>query len=377
MRIVLTGSGTGGHFYPNMAVAEQLRKIQKEEGIMEMEIFFASSDPYNKEELKRLNIKYKNIQSGKIRTYPSIHTVIDLFKTITGIFQAFIFMIYMYPDVVFGKGGYDSFPIVFAARVLRVPVVIHESDSVPGRVNKWAGKFAEKIMISFPESSSFFPSEKTTLSGRPIMEDVASIEKADGAREFLHIHDDVPVIFILGGSQGSEKINSTIIDGLDKLVEKYYIIHQTGSLHIKAVELASKNILKNSSYSHRYMAFDFLNNEGMKRAAHVTDLVISRAGSTIFEIAAWGKPSILIPYEYAHGNHQHHNAFAYARAGACRVIEESNLSVSVLIMELENIMGDPEIKESMEKAAKNFDKPNAAYMIAKYLSEIGIKHEEQ
>lgn len=377
MKIILTGSGTGGHFYPNMAVAEQLRKIQKEEGIMEMDIFFASSNPYNEKELKRLGIIYKNIQSGKIRTYPSIRTVIDIFKTILGIFQAIAFLIYRYPDVVFGKGGYDSFPVIFAARILRVPVVIHESDSVPGRVNKWAGKFAKKIILSFPESSSFFSSSKTSIWGRPIMEDVANIEKAEGAREFLHIHEDIPVIFILGGSQGSEKINSTIIDGLTKLVEKYYIIHQTGTLHIEAIKLASKNILKNSSYSHRYIPFDFLNNKGIKRAANVTDIVISRAGSTIFEIAAWGKPSILIPYEFAHGNHQHHNAFSYARAGACRVIEESNLSVSVLEMELENILDNPKVKKSMEQSAKKFNKPKAAYMIAKHLSDIGLKHEEQ
>ncbi len=376
MKIILTGSGTGGHFYPNIAVAEQLRKIQKEEGIIEMEIFFASSDPYNKEELDRLNIKHQNIKSGKLRTYPSIHTFFDIFKTLIGFFQSLIFLIYRYPDVIFGKGGYDSFPIILAARLLRIPVIIHESDTIPGRVNKWAAKFAEKIMVSFPETSSYFPPEKVVVSGRPIIEDLVNIENAHGAKEFLHINEEkTPVVLILGGSQGAESINSVIIEGLNKLIKKYYIIHQTGSSQFNAVKLASKKILEKSEYSNRYMPFDFLNKEGMKRAAYVSDIIVSRAGSAIFEIATWGKPSILIPYKYAHGNHQHQNAFSYARAGACRVIEEPNLSISLLEMELDNILEDPELKKSMEQAAKKFNKPNSAYFIAKSLSDIGIEHE--
>lgn len=377
MKIILTGGGTGGHFYPTVAVAEKLRKIQQEEGIPEMKIFFASDDPYDKKELDLLNIKYKNIKSGKLRIYPSIKTVVDILKTFIGIFQSIYFIFLNYPDVVFGKGGYASFPIILAAKLFRIPIVIHESDSVPGRVNKWAGKSAKKIMVSFQETLEKFPPEKTELTGRPILEKIINIENTVGSKEFLHIHEEeVPVILILGGSQGSERINTTIVDSLLKLTEKYYVIHQTGEANIIAIKTVSKNILNNTEYPDRYKPFDFLDKEGMRRAAKLADIVVSRAGSTLFEIAAWGKPSILIPYEHAHANHQHLNAFAYARTGACRVIEEDNLSTTVLMLEIDRIIEDPEEREIMKKAAKEFHKPDAARKVARALVDIGLSHEK-
>ncbi|MGM0482776.1 MAG: UDP-N-acetylglucosamine--N-acetylmuramyl-(pentapeptide) pyrophosphoryl-undecaprenol N-acetylglucosamine transferase, partial [Patescibacteria group bacterium] len=285
-------------------------------------------------------------------------------------------ILYIYPDVVFGKGGYSSFPTLLAARIFRIPVIIHESDSVPGRVNVWAGKFAQKVFISFPEAVKYFPEEKTIVSGRPIPEEIIDPKEARGSKEFLHMHDEnVPVILVLGGSQGSDAINSVLIESIDKLVDKYYIIHQTGKDHINAVKVTSDQILNDSEYARRYLPFDYFDLEGMKRVAYLADLVISRAGSTLFEIAAWGKPSILVPYTYAHGNHQYYNAFSYARTGACRVIEEPNFSPSLLIMEIDNILGDPETKEEMSRAAKAFHKPEAARRIAVFLSEIGISHE--
>ncbi|MGM0629010.1 MAG: undecaprenyldiphospho-muramoylpentapeptide beta-N-acetylglucosaminyltransferase [Patescibacteria group bacterium] len=377
MKIVLTGGGTGGHFYPIIAVAEELRKTQKEEGIAEMELIFASSEVYNRDELERLSIHYKKIKSGKIRTYASIQTFFDIFRTMWGCIQALFYILYVYPDAVFGKGGHSSFPTLFAARVLGVPVIIHESDSVPGRVNVWAGKFARRVFLSFPEAGKYFPEEKTMVSGRPIPEEIIDPQKVEGSREFLHIHDEsVPVILVLGGSQGSDAINSVVIEAIEKLVDKYYIIHQTGKDHIKAVKVTAEQILKNSENADRYMPFDYFDLDGMRRVSYLADLVISRAGSTLFEIAAWGKPSILVPYTYAHGNHQYHNAFSYARSGACRVIEEPNLSSSLLIMEIDNILEDSKTKEEMEKAAKGFHKPGAARDIAVFLSEIGVSHEK-
>ncbi len=377
MKIILTGGDTGGHFYPIIAVAEQLRKIQKEEGVTEMKIFFVSTHPYDKKELERLGITFKKIQSGKLRTYPSIQTVFDIFRTFFGIFQSLFFIFLNYPDVVFGKGGFPSFPVLLVAKTFRIPIIIHESDSVPGRVNKWAGKSAQQVFVSFKEAIASFPKEKTELAGRPIVEGISDIENIVGAREFLHIHDEnVPVLLVLGGSQGSEKINSIIIDSLLKLTEKYYIIHQTGRNNIVAVRAASESILKRSPYADRYKPFDFLDREGIRRAESLSDLVLSRAGSTLFEIAAWGKAGILVPYEHAHGNHQHHNAFAYARAGACRVIEEYNLSTSVLMLELEDLFQNPQKIKSMEDAAKAFHRPSAAEKVAYALAEIGLLHEK-
>lgn len=377
MKIVLTGGGTGGHFYPIIAVAEELRRMQKEEGIAEMKLTFVSSEIYNKKELDRLSIDFKSIKSGKLRTYPSIQTFFDIFRTIGGCIHAFIYMLYTYPDIVFGKGGHASFPTILAARLLRIPVVVHESDSVPGRVNVWAGKFAQKVFLAFPDSLKYFPEERSSIVGRPIPKEIINPQQAVGAKEFLHIHDEsIPIILILGGSQGSDVINSVIIETVSKLVDKYYVIHQTGKDHIDAVKITADQVLSDSENARRYLPFDYFDLEGMKRVAYLADLVISRAGSTLFEIAAWGKPSILVPYTYAHGNHQHHNAFAYARTGACRVIEEENFSPGLLLMEIDNILGNPEVKEEMIKSAKEFHKPGSSGEIAEFLLKIGISHEK-
>ncbi len=375
MKIVLTGGGTGGHFYPIIAVAEKMREMEKGEGLGEMRLFYASNDPFDKEELDRVGARYVYIPAGKRRTYFSLQNIIDIFKMIAGIFKAFFFMVTTYPDAVFGKGGYVSFPVLLSARILGIPVFIHESDSVPGRVNAWAASFARTVYISFPDSASYFPENKTVISGRPILKDTLDTEKAEGAREFLHLEDNVPVIFILGGSQGADSINTLIVEKLVELTKHYYVIHQTGREHLTAAKSAANNVLKDETLRNRYRPYDFLSRQGMKRAASRSDLVISRAGSKLFEIAAWGKPSILIPFQYAHKQHQHHNAYAYARAGACRVIDESNLSGSVLLQEIDAILTDKELYDSMSEAAHAFHKPGAAKVIADALFEIGLKHQ--
>ncbi|MFZ1019773.1 MAG: glycosyltransferase, partial [Minisyncoccia bacterium] len=169
MKIVFTGGGTGGHFYPIIAVAEKVNQIIDSEHILGAKLYYFSDSPYDKEMLAQNGLFYEEIKSGKMRTYFSFRNFLDIFKTFFGVVNALFKMFSIYPDVVFGKGGYASFPTIFAARILRIPVVIHESDSAPGRVNKWAGHFAKKIAISFPEAAEYFPEKKTAWTGQPVI----------------------------------------------------------------------------------------------------------------------------------------------------------------------------------------------------------------
>src|SRR3989344_1787098 len=137
MKIVFTGGGTGGHFYPIIAVAQKVNQIIDRENILGAKLYYFSDSPYDKEMLFENGILYEAVNAGKIRTYFSFKNFSDLFKIFFGVLNAFFKMFSIYPDVVFGKGGYASFPAIFAARILRIPIVIHESDSAPGRVNKW------------------------------------------------------------------------------------------------------------------------------------------------------------------------------------------------------------------------------------------------
>ena len=374
MRILFTGGGTGGHFYPIIAVAESVNQLVKEKRLLPPELFYMSTAPYNEGLLFENNITFKQVSAGKLRRYFSILNFFDLFKTGWGVLGALVSVYKLYPDVVFAKGGYASFPVLFAARVLRIPVVIHESDTTPGRVTAWAGKFAEKIALSYPEAAKYFPADKTAVVGNPVRPDIA-VPITEGAREFLEIESDIPVVFILGGSQGSQIINDTVLEALPMLVEKVAIIHQAGPKNIAETRAAGEAVLFNSAHKDRYKPFDYLNPLAMRMAAGVASVVVSRAGSTLFEIAAWGVPSIIIPIPDSNGDHQRQNAFAYARAGACVVIEEHNLKPNILVSEIERLIADKLEHDKMSVAAKKFYKPNAAREVAEEVLKIALSHE--
>ncbi|MGB3921746.1 MAG: UDP-N-acetylglucosamine--N-acetylmuramyl-(pentapeptide) pyrophosphoryl-undecaprenol N-acetylglucosamine transferase [Minisyncoccia bacterium] len=374
MRILFTGGGSGGHFYPIVAIAEELNNLVKEKKLLGLELFYMSYTPYNAGILFEHGIVYKKNSAGKMRRYFSILNFFDLFKTAWGIFVSIIQVYRLYPDIVFGKGGYASFPVLFAARLLRIPVIIHESDTVPGRVNAWAGKFAARIAVSYKEAAKFFPTDRVAFTSQPVRAEIA-MPLVDGAREFLKIGNDVPVILVLGGSMGAEKINETIFEGLKNMVAKYTVLHQTGKNNYVEARTTAAAVLFDSEHKERYKPFDYLNALAIRMAAGTASIVVSRAGSTIFEIAAWGLPSIIVPIADSNGDHQRQNAFAYARAGACEVIEETNLRPNILLSEIDRLMSKVEEQEKMKVAAKAFYRPNAARLVAEEILKIALEHE--
>ena len=376
MKIVFTGGGTGGHFYPIIAVAQRVNKIIDKEKIVQSKLYYVSDTPYDKEALFQNGLTFESANAGKMRTYFSFRNFFDIFKTIIGVLKAIIKIYKIYPDVIFGKGGYASFPTLMAARILRIPVVIHESDSAPGRVNKWAGKFAEKIAISFPEAGEYFQKEKTAWTGQPIRLEIEHKSDKEEALKYWKLESSLPVIFILGGSQGAEIINNVVLDALPKLIENFQVIHQTGVLNLKAVSGRADVVLADNVNKSRYQAIAFMNNVQMKMAAGASSLIISRAGSTLFEIANWGIPSILIPFTSSNDDHAKKNAFNYARAGGCSVIEEVNMTENILIAEIQRITNDNTVWEKMSESAKEFGKTNAAEKIAQALVDIALKHEK-
>jgi UDP-N-acetylglucosamine--N-acetylmuramyl-(pentapeptide) pyrophosphoryl-undecaprenol N-acetylglucosamine transferase len=374
MKILFTGGGTGGHFYPMIAIAQALSDKAKEKRILPPKLYYMAPTKYNPRALFDNEIEFVQVPAGKIRRYFSILNFTDLFKTATGVFIAIIKMFRIYPDVVFGKGGYASFPALIAARVLRIPVIIHESDSSPGRVNAWAAKFAQKIAISYPEASEFFKKEKVAFTGNPVRKEIVT-PLTNGAREFLNLEEATPVVLILGGSQGAQSINDVVIDGIGELVKKYQVLHQTGRNNFDLVKKTAEIVLKDNEYSYRYHPFDYLNDLAMRMSAGVSDIVVSRAGSTIFEIAIWGIPSIIIPLPKEISHDQESNAFSYARTGACTVIEEQNLASHILISEIDRIINNQSIKNKMKQGAKEFSHADASMKIAEVILETALLHE--
>jgi len=377
MRIVLTGGGTGGHFYPLIAVAEATRAIADKEKLVGLKMYYYSDSPYDKEALFENGIEYREITAGKLRVYGSSKNIFDMFKAAFGTIEATFSLFYLYPDVIFSKGGYSAFPVIFAARILRIPVIIHESDTVPGRVNIWAGKFAKRVAVSYDEAAVYFPKDKAVVTGQPLRE-IIKEKKPTGSFEYLKLDPTVPTLLVLGGSLGAEAINNAIIDALPELLKKYQIIHQTGINNFDEIAARAKFITQETpELAARYKPFTFLNPLALKMAAGAASLVISRAGSTIFEIAAWGIPSIIIPIpaENSNGDHQRKNAFNYARHGAATVIEQGNLSTPILLSEISHFFEQPGKMEKMSAAAKAFATPDAAAKIAREVVDIALSHE--
>ncbi len=372
IKILFTGGGTGGHFYPLIAVAEEINKIIDEKRIANVRMYYFSDSPYDEQALFQNQITYQKVTAGKLRVGFSLRMPLDIMKMAIGVVQGFFAVFSLYPDVIFAKGAYASFPTLFAARLLGIPVIVHESDSAPGRVTAWAGKFARYVAVSYKESFQFFPADRTAHVGQPIRPEIE--HPSAGGIEYLGLEPGVPVIFILGGSLGAQIINEKILMALPELVSKYQIVHQAGRANIDEVTKRADHILRDSEWKSRYHAFGFLNPIALRMAAGVASIVITRAGSQLFEIASWGIPALVVPITVTNNDHQRKNAFAYARAGGGEVIEEKNLTPHIIISEADRITSDLILHDKMSAAAKDFFQPNAAHKIAEKVMEIGLSH---
>ena len=202
-----------------------------------------------------------------------------------------------------------------------------------------------------------------------------AIPLSNGAHEFLNLEEKTPVVLVMGGSQGAQSVNDTVIDALPELLKKYQVIHQTGRKNFADVKETAKAVLKDDQYAYRYHPFDYLNDLAMRMSAGAADIVVSRAGSAIFEIALWKKPSIIIPLDPSISHDQTKNAFAYSRVGAATVIEENNLTAHILIAEIDRIMGNQRLRELMSADAGAFAKPDAAAKIAEVILDLSLEHE--
>ncbi len=378
MTIVFTGGGTGGHFYPIIAIAEALTDLVREKRLIEPTLYYLAPNAFDEKSLFENGIAYIHIPAGKIRRYASFLNVTDFFVTFTGILSALMTLFRLYPDVVMSKGGYGSVPTVIAAWLLRIPVIIHESDAKPGRANLFAAKFATKIAISFESAATYFPDRvqsKIARTGIPIRKALMRIEP-EGAQQYLKLEKDVPTILILGGSQGALKINDIVLSSLVRLVSFANIIHQTGQAHFENAEAIGRVVLGKDPHADRYHPINYLSEISLQRAAGVADIVVSRAGAnSIAEIGLWKKPAILIPIPESISHDQRMNAYAYAKTGAAIVLDEENLTQHILVSEIERILNDPELSKRMGASAEGFTDPDAARILANQVLAVALPHE--
>ncbi len=368
MRIVLVGGGTGGHFYPLMAIAEALYARAHADGLPPPELFYLGPDPYDQDALSTLRIAYESCPAGKTRRYRSLLNILDPFFVLYGTLVAIVKLFRIYPDVVMSKGGYTSVPVVLAAAFLRIPIVIHESDAKVGRANKLAARFARYIAITYPEASHQLPKEKVALTGTPIRHALFCPRAEQTPTER-------PIILVLGGSSGALRVNNLILETLPDALTQYDVIHQTGKAHRAVVEVMAKGLVPDDSLRSHYIPKAFLSEHEMQDALARASVIVSRAGSnTIAEIALSKKPAILIPIPEDVSHDQRANAYAYAREGGAVVLEEKNLTPHLLLAEIERILTHDDVRAQMVKGAELFIFPHAADTLARALIDIGKEH---
>src|SRR3989338_1297934 len=378
MTIAFTGAGTGGHFYPIIAIAEAVGDLVREKRLVTPKLYYLAPNSFDEKALFENGIVFIRIPAGKIRRYRSFKNVLDYFFTLAGTLSAVFALFRIYPDVLVSKGGYGSVPAVLAARFLGIPILIHESDTKPGRANLLAAPWAEKIAISFESAAALFPEKvrgRIARTGIPIRKALANLH-VEGARQYLKLDEGVPTLVILGGSQGALTINETVLSALSDLVALANIIHQTGSLHFKNVETVARVALMGSPHALRYHPLEYLSETSLQRAAAVADLIVSRAGAgSIAEIGLWKKPAILIPIPESVSHDQRTNAYSYARTGAAIVLEEENLTPHLLVSEVRRVLSDPALRERMSTSAAGFTDPDAARILASEVLSIALSHE--
>jgi UDP-N-acetylglucosamine--N-acetylmuramyl-(pentapeptide) pyrophosphoryl-undecaprenol N-acetylglucosamine transferase len=373
-RVVLTGGGSGGHTYPLLAVAEALRERSSKMQFLLDLTYLGPNDTYATL-FKNSGIAVRFVASGKIRRYLSLRNVTDIPKFIVGFFQALWILYAIMPDVIFSKGGTGAFPVVLAGWFYRIPVVVHDSDAKPGLTNVASSFFAKRIFISFESAAKYFNPNITSRTGVPVRRALLSSPTTkELAKETLGFDPAKPLLLILGGSQGAEKINNFILTNLVALMKGTQVLHQVGPANFAEVKRLSDAALLEASFANRYEVLPYLDDTNLSLALTAADVAFSRAGSSaLFEFGAFGVPAILVPHAGGSNGHQRMNAYDFAKDGAAVVIEEPNLFPGIFLGELTKILSNPELQQKMSAAAKQFFVPNSADAIVDGIFEAVAK----
>jgi len=366
-KIVLAGGGSGGHIFPLLAVAREMKRILPER----IELYYIGP----KDEWVNLylagDVKVKKILAGKIRRYVTLSSIflnfIDVFKSLLGFIQSIFVIFFLNPDVIFSKGGFGSIPVVLAGKLLATPIFAHESDSCPGLANRLVAKTALTIFTSFP-NTEYLDRRKVIEVGNPIRRSIFN-GSAEESRKMFNLTGEKPVLFVFAGSQGSQRINDIVLLVLPELLQIFEIIHQCGAKNYKQVK-AEAGVVLPKKLEKYYHLLPFLNEEQTREAYFAADIVVARAGSgTIFEAAALEKALFLIPLPESAQNHQYKNAYNLERVGAAVVLEEKNLTPQFFVEKLEFLINHEETLENLRKSISKFARPDAAKRIAHYILE--------
>ncbi len=348
MRLIIAGGGTGGHLFPGIALATALQRKDPATQVL----FIGTSRLLDQQTLAGQGFELAALDCGGVKGLGNIAKLRSLLMMPGAVLDALRILRRFRPDLVFGVGGYVTGPVLIAAWLLRIPIGIHEQNSVPGLANRWAGKLADRICISLPCVPPF-PPAKTVQTGNPVRQEILA---AAGQQKQLA---EKMIVLVLGGSQGAHRVNILMMEAMEKLAESplsLQLIHQTGATDQEMVAQCYQRLGIEAE------VVPFIRD--MAQVYSRADLVVSRAGATtLAELAVMGLPSLLIPYPYAADNHQVTNGEYYKKSGGCLVLEESGLTGEILARTISEHLHNREELHTMAASMKTMAMPDATNRI--------------
>lgn len=368
-RAVVSGGGTAGHIYPALAVVEKL----KQRGV---EVTFVGTpDGLESRIVPQAGVDFFALAAAGFDRSRPLTLVTSSLTIAASSVRAWALLGKLKPAVVIGFGGYVSIPVGIAAGLRRIPLVIHEQNSVPGLANRFLAPRASAVALTYPDSKKYLTGVgETVVTGNPVRGDVLSADRVSG-REQLGLPESATVLLVFGGSRGARHINTAVVAIANKLLENpdLHVIHVTGSLEEDAVREALAS--QGSDASGRWHVFGYL--DVMGRALAAADLVVARAGATsIAEITALGVPAILVPYPHATDDHQTTNAAACVEAGAAFQVADSELDQGEFAELLSRLISDPNRRATMATASHELGRPDAAQRVADLALRMSSPHNE-
>jgi UDP-N-acetylglucosamine--N-acetylmuramyl-(pentapeptide) pyrophosphoryl-undecaprenol N-acetylglucosamine transferase len=358
--IAVTGGGTGGHVFPNVAVIEALRR----RGVRDI-LWIGDRRGPEKEWAEKIGVDFRPVMTGKLRRYVSLRNLVDAARVLIGIVQSFFVLLRARPSVLFSKGGFVSVPPALAARVLSIPVVTHESDIVPGLATRIIARGARRVLLTFPvreegdERAS--PGRRGTLrTGNPLRAAVKD-GNAERGRAYAGCAHDRALVTVIGGSLGASSLNRAVWEMVTRYDLPFCLLHQCGRGNLNGTLQGREG----------YLQREFIHEE-MGDVLAATDLVVSRAGAgAVNEIAQLGKPSILVPLPRTKSRgEQIENARYLEKAGACILLPEEGLTGESLFETIRGLMASPEALRAMAERTGGLFLPDAGERIADVLLEI-------
>jgi UDP-N-acetylglucosamine--N-acetylmuramyl-(pentapeptide) pyrophosphoryl-undecaprenol N-acetylglucosamine transferase len=350
VRIAIVSGGTGGHIYPGIAIAQAIKRRDPEAALL----FLGSKEGLERELIAREGYNVRLIRARALLRKLSYQALSAPFVSTLGFFQSLKILKEFSANILISTGGYASLPAVLAAKALGIPVLLHEQNVLPGAVNRFCQRLSKRVFLSFPESQEYMEGE---VVGNPVRTEIVQAQREYSRRKF-GLDSCAKVVLVMGGSQGSRRINETVIASLSNLPAGLCVLHIIGNRDFGWVSrcLGEKKV-------GNYKPLPYLHE--MADALAAADLVISRAGATaIAEFLVRGLPMVLVPFPYAAEDHQRMNAEAVAKEGGAVVIEDREFSLQKFI----EIITDSSLDyDKMSKASRRLAKPDAAERIVDYI----------